>query len=922
MDSKTILQKMTLKEKIALCSGQDFWHTKAMKQYGIEALMMCDGPHGLRKQEGKADMLGVHNSREATCFPTAVTTACTWNPELMEIMGQTIAEEALAYGVDIVLGPGVNIKRNPLCGRNFEYFSEDPYLAGKLVAGWIREMEGAGIALSLKHFACNSQEWKRFSSDSIVDERTLREIYLYAFELAVKEGHPSTVMCAYNKINGVHCSDDKRLLTDILRREWGFDGLVVTDWGAMNDRIQAFQAGCDLNMPGGSAYMERETEQAVKSGILSEKSVDASALRVLNLMQKCVANRLVYDRKTTGVGYDQMITEREAPAEKMASSKYDAEVHHDIARQVAEEGIVLLKNEDQILPLQQIDDDSNVSMINMEEIADADMPIENMVKTIDSDACIKNETNTSNVAKNTVALIGNMAQNLRYQGAGSSHINPTKLQQLVDVLPHTVFAEGCDAYGNTTEKLLEKAKVAARQCEKVVLCVGLPERYESEGFDRGSLKLPEGHLRLINAVTEENANTIVILMSGGVVECPWAGKVKGILYAGLSGQAGAQAIANILYGKVNPSGKLAESWPINYEDCATAAFYGKEKDAIYREGIYVGYRYYDKIQLPVRWCFGYGLSYTTFAYSNLKIQEPEPSEQIRQLQKNNQIEKIKRLQKDIEKQTKDLKEEYVVSCDITNTGALPGKEIVQLYVSAKTPEIHRPVRELKGFSKVYLMPGETKQVQFLLTDRDFCVYADGWKSPRGRYTIELGTSSRDIRLSETIHAGTVDFDKNDDCADNIKQSEFNKMMISEKIPDQTTEHLPKQLSDEVIQAVMQRKPHHKGTYTMEDSVEEMQKDVRFMRVFYKAADWFIRRSLDGTITDENEAQYRMMLASSMGSPMRTMMICGGIRGGLIPGVLDLANGHVLRGIGKMCGIVKSNFSETKEVEKTQRNDYQ
>ena len=389
MDSKTILQKMTLKEKIALCSGQDFWHTKAMKQYGIEALMMCDGPHGLRKQEGKADMLGVHNSREATCFPTAVTTACTWNPELMEIMGQTIAEEALAYGVDIVLGPGVNIKRNPLCGRNFEYFSEDPYLAGKLAAGWIREMEGAGIALSLKHFACNSQEWKRFSSDSIVDERTLREIYLYAFELAVKEGHPSTVMCAYNKINGVHCSDDKRLLTDILRREWGFDGLVITDWGAMNDRIQAFQAGCDLNMPGGSAYMERETEQAVKSGILSEKSVDASALRVLNLMQKCVANRLVYDRKTTGVGYDQMITEREAPAEKMASSKYDAEVHHDIARQVAEEGIVLLKNEDQILPLQQIDDDSNVSMINMEEIADADMPIENMVKTIDSDACNK-----------------------------------------------------------------------------------------------------------------------------------------------------------------------------------------------------------------------------------------------------------------------------------------------------------------------------------------------------------------------------------------------------------------------------------------------------------------------------------------------------------------------------------------------------
>ena len=834
MDSRKILQKMTLKEKIAICSGQDFWHTKAMKQYGIEALMMCDGPHGLRKQEGKADMLGVHNSREATCFPTAVTAACTWNPEMLEVMGQTIAEEAHAYDVDIVLGPGVNIKRNPLCGRTFEYFSEDPYLAGKLAAGWIRGMEGVGIASSLKHFACNSQEWKRFSSDSIVDERTLREIYLYAFELAVKEGHPSTVMCAYNKINGVHCSDDKQLLTDILRREWGFDGLVVTDWGAMNDRIKAFQAGCDLNMPGGSDYMEREAERAVKSGILSEKAVDTSVLRVLNLIEKCVGNRLVYDRKTTGVGYNQTATEGEVTAKKATSSKYDIEVHHVIARQVAEEGIVLLKNEDQILPLQQ---------------------------------------------SAAVALIGNMAQNLRYQGAGSSHINPTKLQQLVDVLPHTVFAEGCDAYGNTTEELLEEAQAAAHRCEKVILCVGLPERYESEGFDRESLRLPEGHLRLIDVVTGENANTIVILMSGGVVECHWADKVKGILYTGLSGQAGAQAIANILYGMVNPSGKLAESWPMNYEDCATAAFYGKEKDAIYREGIYVGYRYYDKMQLPVRWCFGYGLSYTTFAYSDLKVQKQEPSEQISQSQTNIQIEQIKQLQKNGKKRTESFKGKYVIFCNITNTGTLPGREIVQLYVSAKTPEIHRPVRELKGFSKIFLRPGETKQVQFLLTDRDFCVYADGWKSPRGVYNIELGASSRDIRLSETVHAGTVDFNKNNDCAEHV---------------------------------VMQRTPHCKGTYTMEDSVEEMQKDVRFMRVVYRAADWFIRRSLGGTITDENEAQYRMMLASSMGSPMRTMMICGGIRGGLLPGVLDLANGHVLRGIGKMCGIVKANFSEIQE----------
>lgn len=876
MDTGEILKRMTLKEKIALCSGQDFWHTKAMKQYGIEALMMCDGPHGLRKQEGKADMLGVHNSRAATCFPTAVIAACTWNPELMEIMGQTIAEEALAYGVDIVLGPGVNIKRNPLCGRNFEYFSEDPYLAGKLAAGWIRGMEGAGAASSLKHFACNSQEWKRFSSDSIMDERTLREIYLYPFELAVKEGHPSTVMCAYNKINGVHCSDDKRLLTDILRREWGFDGLVMTDWGAMNDRIRAFQAGCDLNMPGGSGYMEREAEQAVEKGFLSEYEIDACVLRVLDFIRKCVSRRQDRDRKTTRVGYDQTETVEKMITEEAARLEYDVEAHHAIAGQVAEEGIVLLKNEDQILPLQQMDDNAHMSVTNLAETMDADIAMAGMVKTIDADACIKNAINT---VKNTVALIGNMARNLRYQGAGSSHINPTKLQQLVDVIPHTVFAEGCDAYGNTTEKLLEEAGVAARQCDKEVLCVGLPERYESEGFDRESLKLPEGHLRLIDAVTEENPNTIVVLMSGGVVECPWADKVKGILYAGLSGQAGAQAIANILYGKVNPSGKLAESWPMKYADCATASYYGKEKDAIYREGIYVGYRYYDKMQLPVRWCFGHGLSYTTFVYSNLKIQKYEQLKQSR------------------------------ISCDVTNTGALPGKEIVQLYVSAKTPEIHRPVRELKGFSKVLLQPGETKQVRFLLTDRDFCVYADGWKSPKGRYAIELGASGRDIRLSETVQAGTVDFDKHNDYSGDEEQSDFNKTMISEKKAEQATDHLPKQLSDEVIHAVMQREHHHKGTYTMEDSVEEMQKDVRFMRVVYRAADWFIRRSLGGKITDENEAQYRMMLASSMGSPMRTMMICGGIRGGLLSGVLDLANGHVLRGIGKICGIVKADFSE-------------
>lgn len=538
MDIEKIIKHMTLEDKIALCSGASFWETKKYEKYGIPSLFMCDGPHGLRKQEREngADMLGVNESRPATCFPAEVTTAGSWDPGMTEAIGTAVGEEARQQGVGLVLGPGANLKRNPLCGRNFEYFSEDPYLAGKLAAGFIRGVEGQGVGSSLKHFAVNSQEKSRFNSDSILDGRTLRELYLTAFEIAVKEGKPSTVMCAYPKLNGVHCSDHKELLTDILRVEWGFEGMVVTDWGAMNDRVEGFRAGCDLNMPGGSSYMEKGVLRAVKEGTLPESSVDASVRRVLKLVLR---------------------------AEKSLQGKWecDYDEHHVLARRAAEQGAVLLKNEDGILPLME---------------------------------------NTK------IAVIGAMAKKMRYQGAGSSHINPMKISQPLDSLPGADYASGCDDRGNTSEAMISEAVKAAENAEAVVVFAGLPDRYESEGFDRENMKMPEGHLRMIEAVADANPNIIVVLLCGCVVECPWADRVKAVLYMGLPGQAGGEAIANLLYGRVSPGGRLAESWPLTYEDVPSAEIFGKYKDALYQEGIYAGYRYYDKADVKVRWPFGYG----------------------------------------------------------------------------------------------------------------------------------------------------------------------------------------------------------------------------------------------------------------------------------------------------------------------------
>lgn len=787
MDIEKIIKHMTLEDKIALCSGASFWETKKYEKYGIPSLFMCDGPHGLRKQEREngADMLGVNESRPATCFPAEVTTAGSWDPGMTEAIGTAVGEEARQQGVGLVLGPGANLKRNPLCGRNFEYFSEDPYLAGKLAAGFIRGVEGQGVGSSLKHFAVNSQEKSRFNSDSILDGRTLRELYLTAFEIAVKEGKPSTVMCAYPKLNGVHCSDHKELLTDILRVEWGFEGMVVTDWGAMNDRVEGFRAGCDLNMPGGSSYMEKGVLRAVKEGTLPESSVDASVRRVLKLVLR---------------------------AEKSLQGKWecDYDEHHVLARRAAEQGAVLLKNEDGILPLME---------------------------------------NTK------IAVIGAMAKKMRYQGAGSSHINPMKISQPLDSLPGADYASGCDDRGNTSEAMISEAVKAAENAEAVVVFAGLPDRYESEGFDRENMKMPEGHLRMIEAVADANPNIIVVLLCGCVVECPWADRVKAVLYMGLPGQAGGEAIANLLYGRVSPGGRLAESWPLTYEDVPSAEIFGKYKDALYQEGIYAGYRYYDKADVKVRWPFGYGLSYTDFTYSDLVISEKA----------ENNV-------------GSDRNGACGVSVTVTNTGNRAGAEVVQLYIAPPQEGLHRPVRELKGFQKVFLQPGESTTVSFVLEERSFAVWQEGWKVPGGQFTVWIGG------LSAVVEKGGEDVSIPvwqpgswyETCQGKLSQKEWETMTGK---------------TYEVTRPV-------KGQFTMDNTVEEMKEDSFIMKIMYKAVEATVAKGFGGRADYENP-EFRMLMASSAGSPLRSMQISGGMKGGLMQGLLDMANGHYLRGIKKM-----------------------
>lgn len=655
--AKELVKQMTLEEKAGLCSGHDFWHLKSVERLGLNKIMVTDGPHGLRKQAEESDHLGINNSVPATCFPTACTTACSFDRELMFEIGKAIGEECQQEKVAVVLGPGVNIKRSPLCGRNFEYVSEDPYVTGQIASALISGVQSQGVGTSLKHFAANNQEKGRMISNSVIDERALREIYLPGFEEAVKSAQPWTVMCSYNLLNGIYASENKTLLTDILRTEWGFEGLVVTDWGATNDRVKGVEAGLDLEMPSSNGMNDALIVKAVQEGKLSEEALDTVVERVVELILKAQENQ-------------------------KEDFVYDKGVHHNLAVKAAEQSAVLLKNEGGILP-----------------------------------AAIENQ----------VLVVGAFAKTPRYQGAGSSKINPTQLDNAVDAIKalggRVEYAEGyCLKDHSIQEAMIKEACKAAEGKEKVFIFAGLPDEYESEGFDRTNLSMPESHNKLIEEVVKVNENVVVVLLCGAPIVMPWADKVKGILLAYLGGQGTGTACAKLLYGKANPSGKLAETFPMALEDNPSYNYFpGGTRSVEYRESIFVGYRYYDKADKAVAYPFGYGLSYTDFEYSGLKVSG----------------------------ENCDLK----VQVTVTNTGKVAGAEVVQLYVAKKESNIFRAEKEIKGFTKVFLAPGESKQVEIKLNERSFAYYnaeINNWSVEGGAYEIKVGASSRDIRLSVSV----------------------------------------------------------------------------------------------------------------------------------------------------------------------------
>lgn len=666
-DLENILQSLTLEEKCALCSGVTNWRTACIKDKNVPSVMVADGPHGIRKELVNADVANfMQDSEPSTCFPTAVTVASTWDTEIAYKMGQAIAEEAVDQGVDVVLGPGVNIKRNPLCGRNFEYFSEDPYLAGEMGASYVNGVQSKKVGTSLKHYAVNSQEHRRMTISSEVDERALREIYLPAFENTVKKAQPYTIMCSYNPVNGVHASDNKMLLTDILREEWGYNGIVVSDWGAVNDRVKGILAGLDLEMPTSNGIRDKEIFEAVKSGKITEADLDKVVIRLLDFAFRCQKDR--EERKDIKADYDK---------------------NFDLACEIAEKGAVLLKNEG-ILPLQK-------------------------------DA--------------KIAVIGNLAKKMRYQGSGSSRIHPKKLTSFTDYLDELkadyAYADGYDPDCDEVDKaMLSEAVKIASEKEVVLLFIGLTDNYESEGFDRSHMDLPMAHNALVEEISKVNKNLIVVLSGGSAMAMPWLNKVSAVLNMYLCGCAGGKACYRLLYGEANPCGKLAETFPISLKDNPAYLYFQMGPQTVeYRESIFVGYRYFDTAKKQVRFPFGYGLSYTTFAYSDLKLSAEAITDS----------------------------DKLEVSFAVTNTGKIKGAEIAQVYVKDVESTIFREEKALKAFAKVELEAGETKTVTVTLDKRSFAFYnteVKDWTVESGAFEILVGASSRDIKLNASINVAS------------------------------------------------------------------------------------------------------------------------------------------------------------------------
>lgn len=679
LDVKKLVNELTLEEKASLCSGADFWHTEAIDRLNIPAAMVSDGPHGIRKQENLADHMGVAESIKAIGFPTASAMACSFDRDLLHKVGDALGEECVAEDLAVLLGPGINMKRSPICGRNFEYYSEDPVVAGELGAAFVNGVQEHGVGTSLKHFAANNQEWRRMSISAEIDERTLREIYLAAFETVVKKAQPWTIMCSYNRINGVYSCENDWLLNKVLRDEWGFEGLVMTDWGAMDERVPSLKAGLDLEMPDCHGETDKLIVKAVQNGELEESVLDTAVERILTMVDKYLTAR-------KGIDPASMVH----PLPSSVERGYDVAAHHALARTTAEQSAVLLKNED-ILPLQK---------------------------------------------DKKIAFIGEFAKVPRIQGGGSSHINNTSVESALDAAGDSVsYAQGFHIDEETTdETLLQEAITLAKESDVAVIFAGLPDSFESEGFDRTHLNMPANQNELIARISEVQPNVVVVLHSGSPIAMPWLDKVAGVLQMYLAGQASGGAAVNLLFGDATPCGKLAETFPLHLEDNPSYLnFPGNREKVCYQEGVFIGYRYYDKKKMDVLFPFGYGLSYTDFTYSNMKVT----------------VNGKNAADVDVIKET----DEIIVSADITNTGNCDGAEIVQLYI--KNPVVYeiRPEKELRDFAKVFLKAGETKTVTFTLNARAFSYYETrihDWYAESGDYEILLASSSRDIRLQDTV----------------------------------------------------------------------------------------------------------------------------------------------------------------------------
>lgn len=799
MKHQDIINQMTLEQKAAIVSGKTTWETYAFPSAGVPSIFLSDGPHGLRKQEGAGDHLGLNQSVKATCFPTAATLANSWDEELCASVGAAIGHEAAAYDVHVLLGPGLNIKRNPLCGRNFEYYSEDPILSGKLAASFIRGVQSQGVAATPKHFAVNSQENRRMASDSVVDERTLREIYTTGFEIAVKEGKPKSIMSSYNKVNGIYANEHPKLLKKMLRQEWGFDGFVVSDWGGDNNRIAAVQNGSNLAMPSMGLVGQREIIEAIQNGSLSEEDLNERVDELLDVV-------LELNRSLT-------------------KEPVNYSAHHELAKTAAAKSLVLLKNEDRILPL----------------------------------------------SKGTkVAVIGEFAINPRYQGAGSSLVNPTEVNRFTECVQSSDLevvgvAKGYQRTDVADESLIDEAIQVAKQAEVVLLYLGLDEISESEGLDRRTLSLPKNQLELLGKLIKVHDNIVVLMAAGSVVEMNWDTDVKAILHGYLNGQAGAQAMVEALVGDVNPSGKLAETVPFALEDIPSSSdFPAMGAYAVYREGIYVGYRYFDTVEKAVKYPFGYGLSYTEFEYSNLQV------------------------------------DENGVRVTITNIGTVEGSEVVQLYVSLPTSRIFRARKELKGFAKVTLAPGEAKEVFLPFTEqtfRYFDVEKDEWQVEQGEYLLQVGSSLEDIRLTAPWFVEGVTF------------------------PEKQQAALPSYWSGEVLEvsdeefAQLLKRPVPQDTWVkgQELTAEDPVSKLRYAKGFLgRLTCSVLERKLEKA---EKKGKPDLNLLFLYNMPIRAIakMSNGAVDMPMVQGILQMINGHFFKGVGTTLKAYRLNRRHQKNV---------